>query len=229
MAYIEFKNVTKKYGDNNLFKDINLKIDKKDFISLTGSTGTGKTTILSLLAGFTKPDKGDIMVDKKNIKKLRSKELRNYIRNYVGFVSFDDDLIDDITVLENILLALNVSDSEIDVQTLIKKLMIEDLLNKYPYELSKTNKIKISLLRSLSKNPKLLLCDEIFLNMNIKDRNDCLEVIKYFTKKNRVPVIIASHDGKISPVSNKVITLSDKGLEKIKVNKKIKEVKDLKW
>ena len=232
MSYIKFKNVSKKYkfkdNENSVLNNISFDINKNEIVIINGKTGSGKTTILNLLCGFEKSDDGTIIVNNILVNKLNKKNLTNYIKDYVGYVSFDDELIESESVLENILIAFNLADEKIDAEKLIDKLELTNLLNYYPKELNKTEKIKVTLARALCKNPKMLILDEIFLNMDKKDVKKVLKVTTSFAKKNKIPLIITCFDSKFNPYTNKVIYIKNKKIEKIKVNQKVKPIGEFK-
>ena len=232
MSYIKFKKVSKiyKYKNNEcaILDNISFDIKKNEIAIINGKTGSGKTTILNLLCGFEKINDGSITVDNILVNKLPKKNLTNYIKNYVGYISFDDELIESESVLENILIAFNLADEKIDAEKIIDKLELTSLLNNYPVELNKTERIKVTLARALCKNPKMIILDEIFLNMDKKDIKKILKVTTTFTKKNKIPLIISSFDNTFNSYANKVIYVKNKKIEKIKVNQKVKPIGEFK-
>lgn len=230
MAYIEFNDVTKEYNIIDkikyAIKDINFKIDEGEFVLIKGLSGSGKSTIINLLSSFDKPDKGAIIVNGDDINTLKRKKILEYRKKQIGLVN---DLIDELTIIENIILAVNLSNDNIDAETYIKKLGFEKKLNYYPFELSTSEKIKASLLVTLCKGSKIILCDDILLNTDVKDQKQMITLLKHLCKKNKNIVIITSRNNKMTAISNKVITLKNGKLESIKNNKKIKPIGDVKW
>ena len=230
MAYISFKDITKGYNIvgkiKYAVKDINFEIDKGEFVLIKGLSGSGKSTIINLLSSFDKPDSGSIIVDKEDISKLKRKKLLEYRKTKVGVVS---DLIDELTLIENVILAVNLSKNEIDAETYIKKLGFDKKLNYYPFELSNSEKVKASLLVTLCKGADIILCDDILLNSDSKDQKQMITLLKSLCKKNKCITIITSRSSKMSSIFNKVITLKNGKIDSIKNNKKTKAIGDVKW
>lgn len=226
MAYVEFKNVTKEYyieeEIKSILKEVSFKIKKGEITLIKGSNGSGKTSILNLIAGFDNPTSGNVIVDKLSLETLKNKKNSRYIREYVGFVSNDNDLIDDMTILENVLLALNISNKVFDAENYIDKLGLEKKLNYFPFELSESERIKVSLLRAICKNPRVLLCDEIFLKMNEKEKKQVTKVLKELASKQKIAIIITADDKASFSFVNNTITIKNGKIEAIKSPAKTK-------
>ena len=224
MSYIEFKNVNKEYyidqEINQALSNVSFKIKKGELALIKGSNGSGKTSILNLLAGFDKVTNGEVIVDKINLEKLSDKKVSKYIRDYVGFVFDGNELIDDMTILENIILSLNISKKVFDTENYIGKLGFDKKLNYFPIELTDSEKIKASLLRAICKEPKILLCDEILLKMTEKDRRQVVKVLKELANKKKITVIITSDNTSISSFVNKTILLNNGKVESLKTPRK---------
>ncbi len=220
MAYIEFKNVIKEYyieeDTKIILKNVNFKIKKGEITLIKGINGSGKTTLLNLIASFDKATNGDILVDKISLRTLKGKNSSKYIREYIGFVSYDNELINDMTILENTILSLNISKKEFDTENYIENLGLEDKLNYFPFELSESERIKASLLCAICKNPKVLLCDEIFLKMNEKDKKQVIKVLKELASKSKITILITADEDSNFSFVKQTLTLKD---GEIKTNK----------
>lgn len=233
MAFIEFRNVSKYYNVNDekkyVISDFNLELKKGEFVVIKGVSGSGKSLILNFLASFEKPSEGKIFFNRKNIVKFSGNKITDYRRKNIGFADEKCDLIEDLTVLENIILAVNLVTKSIDAESYIKRLKLADKLNYYPHQLSDSDKMKVVLLRALCKSPKILLCDEIFNKMESKDKKDSIKLIKSIIRKEKILVLASCSDNLLSPIANRVVILKNGTINKIIENKKPKAVGDVKW
>jgi len=193
MAYLEMRNLLKKFGDFIAVSNVNLNVDKGEFITLLGSSGCGKTTTLRMVAGFEKPTKGDIYLDGKNITETSAK-LRN-----MGMVFQSYALFPTMTVYENICFGLRVrkiDDSEIHkkVNQLLELGHLEGLSNRYPAQLSGGQQQRVALLRALAIEPNVLLLDEPLSNLDAKLRVEIRKEIRKIQSKLNITTIYVTHD-----------------------------------
>ena len=166
---LEVKNIEKYYGmKSNLSKAINnisFTVDYGEFLGIMGASGSGKTTLLNCISTIDKVTAGHIIVNNKDITKLKGNELNKFRREELGFIFQDFNLLDTLTCYENIALSLTiqrVNSREIDkrVKEIAKKLEITDILKKYPYQISGGQKQRVASSRAIITNPKLVLADE---------------------------------------------------------------------
>ena len=166
---LEVKQIEKYYGNkSNLTKaidNISLDVNEGEFVGIMGASGSGKTTLLNCISTIDKVTSGNIIINGENITKLKGNKLNKFRREELGFIFQDFNLLDTLTVYENIALALTiqkVKPKEIDsrVKEIAKKLDISEILNKYPYELSGGQKQRVAIARSLCTSPEIMLFDE---------------------------------------------------------------------
>lgn len=166
---LEVKNIEKYYGNkSNLTKaidNISFEVDKGEFVGIMGASGSGKTTLLNTISTIDKVTAGHIIINNKDITKLKGNNLNRFRREELGFIFQDFNLLDTLTAYENIALALTiqrVNAKEIDrrVNEIAEKLGIKEILNKYPYQVSGGQKQRIASARAIITNPKLVLADE---------------------------------------------------------------------
>ena len=166
---LEVKNIEKYYGNKtNLTKaidNISFNVEKGEFVGIMGASGSGKTTLLNCISTIDKVTAGKIIIDGKDITKLKGNNINKFRREELGFIFQDFNLLDTLTAYENIALALTiqkVKPHEIDkrVKEVAKKLEITDTLNKYPYQLSGGQKQRVASSRAIITNPKMVLADE---------------------------------------------------------------------
>lgn len=195
---IQLYNVTKKYGSDSVaVRDLSLRIDKGEFVYLTGASGAGKTTFLRLLYAAEKPTRGQILIDGKNVTRIRSSQIP-YLRRKIGVVFQDFKLLNSRTVYENVAFALEAQGKkryEVSkkVYQVLKEVGLEHRLQRKPLELSGGEQQRIAIARALVVDPLILLADEPSGNL---DRTVTLEIMDLFFRANArgATVLLATHD-----------------------------------
>ena len=233
MAYIEFKNVTKEYDMDEVkvkaLKKANFEIEKGELIVITGPSGAGKTTCLNIMGGIDKLTNGSVIVDDVKINELKGRKLIRYRRENVGFVFQSYNLIQNLTVKENVELATQICRNQTDPISIIKKVGLSKKMNNYPSSLSSSEQQRVAIARAIIKRPKLLLCDEIDNVLNDKYGKQVLKLLQTTAKKEHMTIIIITHNSSIYPIANKVITLKNGSVTEVKINKKPKTAGDISW
>ena len=233
MSYIELKNVKKEYvmGEIKIVAahNVSFTIEKGELVVILGPSGAGKTTILNLLGGMDSATSGSIIVDNEDITKLKRKELIGYRRNSIGFVFQFYNLVQNLTALENVELAVQICKNPLDPATVLKQVGLEDRMNNFPGELSGGEQQRVAIARAIAKNPKLLLCDEPTGALDSKTGIKILELLQKSCKEMGMTTVIITHNAIISEIADKVIRLKNGTIESILMNKKPKNVKELDW
>ncbi len=233
MAYIEFKKVTKEYKTGEItIKALNktsFEIEKGELVVITGPSGAGKTTTLNMLGGMDKITSGKIIIDGCDISKYKDKDLTKYRRNDVGFVFQFYNLVPNLSAIENVELSTQISKSKLSAEELLKKVGLKKRINNFPSQLSGGEQQRVAIARALAKSPKLLLCDEPTGALDYKTGKQILKLLQDMAKKEKITVIIVTHNSAIAPMANKVISFKNGGVEAIKINKKTKPVGDIEW
>ena len=228
MAYIEFKNVKKEYtGEVNVLavNNCSFKIEEGEFVVILGASGAGKTTILNMLGGMDTPTEGKIIVDGKNIDELDYNELIEYRRHDIGFVFQFYNLIVNLTTLENVELACQLSNNALEPRVILKLVGLEERLNNFPSQLSGGEQQRVAIARAVAKNPKLLLCDEPTGALDSKTGNMIIDLLYKNCKNMNMTTVLITHNAEIATIADKVITISNGTVESIKNNKPQKEEK----
>ena len=191
---LEVKNIEKYYGTKtNLSKaidNISFEVDKKEFVGIMGASGSGKTTLLNCISTIDKVTAGHIVINGKDITRLKGNNLNKFRREELGFIFQDFNLLDTLTAYENIALALTiqrVKPQEIEkrVMDIAKKLGIQEILKKYPYQVSGGQKQRIASSRAIITNPKLVLADEPTGALDSKSARQLLENFEYMNQQMR--------------------------------------------
>lgn len=200
---IQIKNLSKIYEVNRnhqvqAIQDINLNFHEGELIVLKGASGSGKSTILSLLAGLNKPTSGEVIVDDKHISKLPDDFLALFRREHIGFIFQKYNLIPTLSVIDNIILPLipnNPDEKELEdrVDTLLFKLRIEDKKESIVRNLSGGEQQRVAIARAYINDPKIIIADEPTANLDEKLSIDFIEILREFKSFNKT-TIIATHD-----------------------------------
>ncbi|MBQ1786571.1 MAG: ABC transporter ATP-binding protein [Turicibacter sp.] len=224
---LEVKQVNKEYGlkgfKTSVLKDINLNVEKGDFISIMGPSGAGKTTLLNLMSTLDKPTTGQIILDGHDLSKVSSKKLAMIRRDQIGFIFQDYSLLDNMTILDNIALPLALGRKKtneiIQKATEMAQLFgLEKHLNKYPYELSGGQKQRTAAARALITNPSVIFADEPTGALDSRSSTDLLECLKRINEQTEATIIMVTHDPFSASYSKRVYMLSD-GAIKCQISK----------
>lgn len=216
MEIVRTENLSKTYGSGeNLVKaidDVNLKIEKGEFIAIVGPSGSGKSTLLHLLGGVDNPSSGKIFIDGNDISKYTSKELALFRRRKVGLIYQFYNLIPNLTVRHNIELPLKLDKRKINEDfflDIVRKLGIADKLDSFPSELSGGQQQRVAIARSLIYSPSLVLADEPTGNLDRENSRELIEILKYFNRTLKQTIIVITHDESIALEAERVITIVD--------------------
>ena len=216
MTLIEVKNLNKIYGSGEAevkaLKNINLNIEQGEFVAIVGQSGSGKSTLLHLIGGVDIPSSGEVIIDGKNIYKLKEKELSILRRRKLGFIFQFFNLIPVLTAQENIEMPVLLDNGKIDknyMNELLKLLGLEERRNHHPSELSGGQQQRVSIGRALANKPSIILADEPTGNLDSKNSKEVLELLKYCAKKYNQTLILITHDINIAKSADRVITIED--------------------
>ena len=233
VSYITFENVTKEYrtgGERVLAaNNVSFGIEKGELCVVLGPSGAGKTTILNLLGGMDKATSGRIIVDGKEITRMRSRELTNYRRLDVGFVFQFYNLMPNLTALENVELARQVCPKALDPVQVMRQVGLGERMNNFPAQLSGGEQQRVSIARALCKNPALLLCDEPTGALDSKTGLQVLSLLKDVSEKYQTTVAIITHNAAIAPLARRVIRVRNGRIESVTVNEHPASVNEIAW
>ena len=202
---IKVKNLTHYYNNDKALENINLEINKGEFICLVGESGSGKSTLLSIISTLLKPTKGELFFENLNYKNI--KDIDDFRKTNIGFIFQFHYLINYLTVKENIKLA-NEKATENEIHNLLKILRIENLSNKYPNEISGGQRQRVSIARALINKPKVIIADEPTGNLDSKNSLNVFEIFKKLSQE-QVTIIVATHDKNLAQSANKIYEVKD--------------------
>ncbi|MCY7520343.1 ABC transporter ATP-binding protein [Paenibacillus larvae] len=193
---------------------IDLEVNEGEFVGIMGPSGAGKTTLLNIISTIDTPTSGDIIIDGQSIVRMKEEQLALFRRSKLGFVFQDYNLLDSLTVRENIALPLalsHVKAAEIDerVVRIAKKFGIDPILDKYPYQISGGQKQRCAASRAMVSNPSLILGDEPTGALDSKSATDLLESMKELNEQDRVTILLVTHDAFAASYCQRVLFIKD--------------------
>ncbi len=233
MPYIEFKNVCKDYKMGEVvihaLTNANLSIEKGELVVIVGPSGAGKTTALNILGGMDNATSGRVIVDGKEISSLKNKGLIRYRREDIGFVFQFYNLVQNLTAIENVELATQICKNSLDPNEVIEKVGLGERKNNFPSQLSGGEQQRVAIARAIAKNPKLLLCDEPTGALDYKTGKQILKLLQDMSRKEKMTVIIITHNGAIAPMADKVIKFKNGTAENMIINEKPQPIEEIEW
>ena len=233
MAYIELKNVDKIYpmGEIKLkaLDKASFEIEKGELVVILGQSGSGKSTCLNILGGMDTVTSGNVMIEGKDITKLKEKQLINFRRNDIGFVFQFYNLVQNLTALENIELGTQVCKDPINAKDALKKVGLEDRIDNFPSQMSGGQQQRVSIARAIAKKPKILLCDEPTGALDYQTGKQVLELLEETCRKDKITTIIITHNGAIAPMADRIIKFRNGRVEEININSNPISIKNIEW
>lgn len=232
---VELKKVSKTYkiGENEFkaLDNIDLEINKGEFVVILGPSGAGKSTLLNLIGGMDTPTSGSIKIDGEEISKYTESQLSDYRAENIGFIFQFYNILPTLTVLENIELVKDIVKSGNDSKEAIKAVGLEQHMDKFPNQLSGGEQQRVSIARAIAKNPKLLLCDEPTGALDSKTGVEVLKLLKKQCDGNNGAntVIIVTHNSLFADIADTVIRVKNGKIESVTTNENPKNIDEVKW
>lgn len=215
---LKAQNIVKTFGSRGnkteVLKGIDLEIKKGEFVSIMGASGSGKTTLLNVLSSIDKPSSGEIIIDSQPLHQLNNKKLSIFRKNDLGFIFQEYNLLDTLTVRENILLPLSIrnmskQESNARVDEITNSLGITDSINKYPYEISGGQKQRTSAARAFIHEPKIIFADEPTGALDSKSASDLLGKLRQLQVEKAATIMMVTHDAAAASYSDRIVFLKD--------------------
>ncbi|MGL4799540.1 MAG: ABC transporter ATP-binding protein [Cellulosilyticaceae bacterium] len=232
-GYICFKDIKKTYemGEVTIkaVDGVSFDIHKGEFVIIAGSSGAGKSTVLNLLGGMDIPSSGDLMVDGTNISKFSKKQLTNYRKDDIGFVFQFYNLVQNLTVRENVELATQLIKNPLDIEEILDEVGLNDRKNNFPSQLSGGEQQRVAIARAIAKNPKLLLCDEPTGALDYNTGKAVLSLLQKMCRQMHMTVVVITHNLALTPMGDKVIHMKNGQVEKMIINPEPTPVERIEW
>jgi putative ABC transport system ATP-binding protein len=233
MAFIEFKNVVKSYGTGaakiNALDGADFNIEQGRLVCILGPSGAGKTTCLNILGGMDTATSGTVAVGGRDITSLRGRELTRYRRNDIGFVFQFYNLVQNLTALENVELAVQLCPDHLDPREILEKVGLGGRMSNFPAQLSGGEQQRVAIARAVAKNPKLLLCDEPTGALDYNTGKQILGLLEETCRKERMTVLIITHNSAIAPMADQVIRFRNGRAESVVMNEHPTPVEKIEW
>lgn len=215
---LKVEKIEKYYGNkDNITKaidNISFRVDKGEFVGIMGPSGSGKTTLLNCISTIDTVTTGNIIINDKDITKMKSKQLENFRKDELGFIFQDFNLLDTLTAYENIALALTiqgVKTSEVDnkIKKVAENLGIIEVLNKYPYQMSGGQKQRVASARAIVTNPSLILADEPTGALDSKSSRLLLDSFEKLNKDLQATILMVTHDAFTASYAHRILFIKD--------------------
>ena len=233
MAYVEFRNVKKIYksGDVEIpaLNGADFIIEKGEFCVVVGASGAGKTTILNILGGMDSLTSGSVFLDGKEISAYNRKQLTEYRRYEIGFVFQFYNLVQNLTALENVELATQLTKDPLDPAEVLTQVGLKDRLKNFPAQLSGGEQQRVAIARALAKNPKLLLCDEPTGALDYQTGKSVLSLLYDTCRKAGMTVVVITHNSALTAMADRVITVRSGKIENMYLNSNRVDISEIEW
>ena len=215
---IKVNNLIKVFGKdettNRVLENLNLEIKKGEFVSIMGESGCGKSTLLYLLGGLDKPTSGEIYINDKDINKLKEKQMSNFRRKDIGFVFQFYNLVQNLTVEENIMLPVIMDgrkekDYKERLEMILKTIGLEEKRKALPNKLSGGQQQRVSIARAIILNPSIILADEPIGNLDSRSGKTVMELLKKINEDEKITIVQVTHSEESAKYGNRIIKIKD--------------------
>jgi putative ABC transport system ATP-binding protein len=214
---VRLRDVTKTYGEGNaktqVLRGVSFDVEPGELIALVGQSGSGKSTLLNIIGGLDRPDAGEVEVLGLDTQTASDSKLATMRNESIGFVFQAFNLLDHLSVLENVTLPSAFSKNSKDIQgrgrEALRRVGLSDFANRRPGELSGGQKQRVAIARALFGQPKLLLCDEPTGNLDSETGREVIDFFRELNAKDGVTLVIVTHERRVSSVAKRVIAMRD--------------------
>lgn len=232
-GFVNLRGVRKSYRMGEVIihavDGIEFEIEEGEFVVIVGPSGAGKTTVLNILGGMDTCDEGEVLVDGQDISKYRKRELTAYRREAIGFVFQFYNLVQNLTALENVELALQICKNPLDARQVLTEVGLGERLANFPAQLSGGEQQRVAIARALAKNPKLLLCDEPTGALDYQTGKAILKLLQDTCRERGMTVIVITHNSAIAPMADRMIKIKNGKVSRITVNPEPVSVDTIEW
>lgn len=233
MAYVSLQDVKKTYGVGeatiHAADGVSFEIEKGEFAVIVGPSGAGKTTVLNILGGMDRASSGHVWVDGRDVAQFSPRQLTQYRREDIGFVFQLYNLVQNLTALENVELALQICKDPLDAATVLREVGLAERAGNFPARLSGGEQQRVSIARALAKNPKLLLCDEPTGALDYQTGKAILKLLQDTCREKGMTVVVITHNSAIAPMADRVIEIKNGKCQRVRRNENPVSVETIEW
>ena len=233
MSFVEFDNVGKTYQMGevsiNALHDATFSIEKGELVVIVGPSGAGKTTLLNILGGMDTLSTGKVYLDGREVSAMNKKQLTEYRRQDIGFVFQFYNLVGNLTALENVELANQISKDPLDARQVLVDVGLEERIGNFPSQLSGGEQQRVAIARALAKNPKLLLCDEPTGALDYQTGKAILKLLQDTGRKTGMTVVIITHNGALTAMADRVIKVRNGTVKSVTINEHPQDISEIEW
>ena len=214
MAYIEINNIHHSFGNLEVLKGVNMKIEQNSFVTIMGKSGAGKTTLLQVVGTLLTPTSGQVIIDNTDVFKLKDKQLAAFRNRHIGFIFQFHQLLAEFTALENVMMPAliaktNYRQAQQRAKELLERMQLSERLEHKPSELSGGEKQRVAVCRALMMNPSVILADEPSGSLDSQNKKELHKLLLDVKQQFKQTIIVVTHDEELAKISDKVYTMQD--------------------
>ena len=233
MSFVSFENVSKVYRSGEVetraLHDATFEIEKGEICVIVGPSGAGKTTLLNILGGMDTLSGGKVVLDGQEISAMNERELTAYRRHDIGFVFQFYNLVPNLTALENVELATQITKEPLSPTAVMEQVGLGERMDNFPAQLSGGEQQRVAIARALAKNPKLLLCDEPTGALDYATGKAILKLLQDTGRKTGMTVVIITHNQALCAMADRVIRVKNGTVADVKKNDHVTPVEEIEW
>ena len=211
---IEVKNVFKSYGDLPVLKGVSMSVNKGEVVSIVGASGAGKSTLMHIIGTLDQVDKGQVVIDNKDLSNLRGKSLSEFRNKHIGFVFQFHQLLPEFTAIENVLMPAWIagekeSSADQRAKDLLKRMGLQDRIHHKPSELSGGEQQRVAIARALINNPAIILADEPSGNLDSANAQQLHQLFFELRNEMNQTFVIVTHNNELADMADRKLTIKD--------------------